>query len=117
MKKILISIAIVLIVLVGGFFWLNSYIYNEKQAGDEFTQEQKQTMVTVYINENISTLSPSPEVLGGTFYITNIEFTGNNSGTVEYEDGHIALVADFEFTVSENEEVTVQLMNVREAQP
>ncbi len=32
MRKILVRTAVVLIVVVGGFFVLNSYIYNEKQA-------------------------------------------------------------------------------------
>lgn len=32
MKKILLGVAIAAVILVGGFFVLNSYIYNEKQA-------------------------------------------------------------------------------------
>jgi hypothetical protein len=32
MKKLLVAIGIILIILVVGFFALNSYIYNEKQA-------------------------------------------------------------------------------------
>lgn len=38
MKNILIGIAVVLVLLVGGFFALNSYIYKEKQ-GDPVPQE------------------------------------------------------------------------------
>lgn len=34
MKKTLITIAIILVVLVAGFFILNAYIYNEKQADE-----------------------------------------------------------------------------------
>lgn len=32
MNKIIISLIVVLAILIGGFFWLNSYIYNEKQG-------------------------------------------------------------------------------------
>jgi hypothetical protein len=35
MKRIFISIGVALIILIGGFFALNSYIYNEKQADPE----------------------------------------------------------------------------------
>ena len=41
----------------------------------------------------ISDLSPEKEVLGGTFYVTNIEWE-NSKVTVTYEDGHIELVAN-----------------------
>lgn len=114
MKKIFISIAIVLAILVGGFFAFNSYIYNEKQADEELTQEQIQTLVTVYITENISTLSPESEVLGGTFYVTNIEFIDQDQGVVEYEDGHIALRANFVYTVYEEGVVNVTFTNTTE---
>lgn len=32
MKKLVIALVATVAILVGGFFWLNSYIYNEKQA-------------------------------------------------------------------------------------
>ena len=81
----------------------------------DLTQEEKETIVASYITENISVLSPEPEVLGGTFYVTDIRFTGTNSGVVEYEDGHIALTADFTFTIGNSGTIEVELMNVRES--
>lgn len=71
------------------------------------------TRVSKYISENISELSPVKEVLGGTFYVTNI-ILDRGSGTVEYEDGHIALIADFTYTVSATGEVIIESFTVRE---
>jgi hypothetical protein len=39
------------------------------------SQEEQETLVDEYIRANISELSPEPEVLGGTFYVTNITFS------------------------------------------
>lgn len=50
-----------------------------------------------YVRENISTLSPEPEVLGGTYYVTSIE-AAEGKGMVSYEDGHSAYTADFIYT-------------------
>lgn len=99
-----VSILGILIVLGGGLFLLN----NDKQV----TQEEREAVVREYIRENISELSPEPEVLGGTFMVTNIEFTGENSGIVEYEDGHIALVADFEYSFTGNDLIVTLENNV-----
>lgn len=123
-KNVIIWGVIILIALIAGFFLLNAYIYQEKQ-GEELpqeqtealSQEQRETLASAYIEQNISDLSSEPEVLGGTFYTTNIEFTGTNSGTVAYEDGHIALVADFEYSFDEEGNIDVELTNIREDQP
>jgi hypothetical protein len=90
---------------------------NGTEAPDELTQEEKESLAAQHLTANISLLSPEPEVLGGMFYVTDIRFTSANSGVVEYEDGHIALVADFtyEFTAQGNAQVT--LTNVRENVP
>lgn len=48
-----------------------------------------------YVRQNIRDLSPEPEMLGGTFYVTEISVGDDGTGVVAYEDGHIALVADF----------------------
>lgn len=53
---------------------------------------QKEVIVE-YLKNNISTLSPEKEVLGGTYYVTKFTDTDNNSGIVEYEDGHNAYKA------------------------
>jgi hypothetical protein len=80
MKKTLhlIFIITLLVVLVLG------YLYASKPTIKE------------YVSENISQLSQNKEILGGKFYITDIKVDGD-SGTVWYEDGHIALVADFTY--------------------
>ncbi len=44
-----------------------------------------------YIRENVTELSPAPAVLGGTFYVTDIEWENDTTAIVSYEDGHIAL--------------------------
>lgn len=38
-------------------------------------------------------MSPEESVLGGTFYVTDINFIDDRSALVAYEDGHIALQA------------------------
>lgn len=55
------------------------------------------TNIEAYVTENISRLSPEPEVLGGTYYVTAIEASAS-AGTVSYEDGHNAYTADFTYT-------------------
>jgi len=57
------------------------------------TQEEGRT----YLAQHITELSPEKAVLGGTWYVTDFQFTGNDQGIVWYEDGHIALVADVTF--------------------
>lgn len=65
-----------------------------------------------YIAENISRLSPEPEVLGGTYYVTAIE-AQNGSGTVSYEDGHNAYTADFTYTETGDGTVSVDSFVIR----
>lgn len=72
-----------------------------------------QNLVADYISSNISDLSPEKAVLGGTFYVTRIVFKDNIAGgTVEYEDGHIALVADFTFKVDLNGQVEISSFEI-----
>jgi hypothetical protein len=69
--------------------------------------------VEAYVTQNISELSPIKEQLGGTFYVTKIEAHGG-AGTVEYEDGHNAYVADFRYETDERGAVTVSSFSIRE---
>jgi len=71
----------------------------------------EQSMVEQYLRNNISQLSPTKEVLGGKFYITQVSFTGNDRVAVDYEDGHIALRAEVVFTIT-NGQVTVKTFNL-----
>ncbi|MDF1497059.1 MAG: DUF3828 domain-containing protein [Patescibacteria group bacterium] len=58
-----------------------------------------QNLVSEYIKNNISELSPEEAVLGGKFYVTNIKFQSPTTAIVDYEDGHIVLTARAEFTI------------------
>lgn len=66
-----------------------------------------------YIRANIGDLSPEPAVLGGTFYVTDIAWTGDNEALVSYEDGHIALRARATYAVS-GSTVTVDSFDIVE---
>lgn len=52
---------------------------------------QNQDAADAYIRSNVSALSLTPAVLGGTFYVTDIEWEDEDTAIVSYEDGHIAL--------------------------
>lgn len=65
-----------------------------------------------YVRENISALSPEPEVLGGTYYVTEIEAHGG-AGTVSYEDGHVAHTADFSYEIDEFGKITITSFVIR----
>lgn len=49
MKKPLVIVAIVLTLLVGGFFLLNNYIYQAKQASNETSESYRGTLAGEYV--------------------------------------------------------------------
>lgn len=55
------------------------------------------------LNNNLSELSPVKEVLGGTFFITSINWLNRDTAIIEYEDGHIALSAEVVFLENSSE--------------
>lgn len=70
--------------------------------------------IETYITKNISEISPKKEVLGGTFYIINIE-AYEGVGIVEYEDGHVAYMADFTYTIDDTDgTITIDSFIIRE---
>lgn len=69
--------------------------------------------VEAYLRANISTLSPEPAVLGGTFYVTEVVFPETGKALVSYEDGHVAFVADVAYELSADNAVTVRAFTVR----
>ena len=79
----------------------------------EPTPEGRLMSIESYISQNISELSPEKEVLGGRFYVTSVE-AADGRGIVEYEDGHIALVADFTYEMSEQAGIRITSFIVRE---
>lgn len=66
-----------------------------------------------YIRAHVSELSPTPAVLGGTFYVTDIEWEDDDTAVVSYEDGHVALRGRTEIR-EENGDVTVGTFTVLE---
>ena len=76
------------------------------------TPDENLLSVKSYVSQNISSLSPEKAVLGGTFYVTEIRADGSE-GVVYYEDGHIALVADFTYTVSADGTIDITSFTVR----
>lgn len=113
MRNILIILAVVLGLGIVGFFALNAYIYEEKQADAPRAEtDEERVRIETYVREHFSALSPETAVLGGTFYVTAIE-ARDGTGVVEYEDGHIALVADFSYLVDDRGEVFITSFTVR----
>lgn len=70
-------------------------------------------VVTTYIKEHISDLSPVKAELGGTFYVTEVE-ASSGAGIVAYEDGHQAYVADFKYVFPKDSPVLIEEFVVRD---
>lgn len=62
-----------------------------------YTPSQQEQMVETYVRQHITQLSPEPAVLGGRFYVTSFQFTGPGKARVQYEDGHNAYSARFDY--------------------
>lgn len=90
MKKILIIIAVIIVLGIAAAI-ANTPDLEPVASGQA---------IEAYVSENISTLSPVKEQLGGKFFVTDIEAHGG-AGTVSYEDGHNAYTADFTYAVDE----------------
>ncbi len=83
------------------------------ENGEEnLTKIEKQEYVLEYLSENISDLSPEKEVLGGTFYITSIDFIDDNKLIIDYEDGHIALTAEVEYEYLDSNNIVINNFNI-----
>lgn len=63
---------------------------------------ENQTAADAYIRANVSELSPTPAVLGGTFMVTDIEWEDEDTAIVSYEDGHIALQGRTDIVVGDD---------------
>ena len=63
-----------------------SFLEDQDELASLFERE-------TFLSNNLSSLSPEKEVLGGTFYLTNVYWSDKDSAIIEYEDGHIALRA------------------------
>ena len=83
------------------------YVYPKSE-----TPSGKLMNIESYVSQNISGLSPEKAVLGGTFYVTEIQ-AKDGKGVVYYEDGHIDLVADFTYTASKMQGTDITSFTVR----
>ena len=115
-KKRIIIIALVIAVL--GIFaytiYHNNTVEPEGYTGPNASVNERADAIEGYIRQNLTTLSPVVATMGGTHYVTRIRLL-DGEGTVWYEDGHNAYIADFTYTVSEdNKDVAVQTFVVRE---
>lgn len=66
----------------------------------------QKAIASAYFSEHLTELSPTPAVLGGTFFVTHLSFPKDGEAVIEYEDGHIALMAKATYTM-EGKEVRV----------
>lgn len=92
--------------------WLINEIDCNRQA-DNGVSVIDTEKIGEYIRENISALSLEPAVLGGTFYVTEILFPAPGVAVVSYEDGHIALKAEAEYSL-ESGEVKIESFEIFE---
>ncbi|HBB49328.1 TPA: hypothetical protein DEQ22_00780 [Candidatus Nomurabacteria bacterium] len=106
MKKILVLV--ILLAAIAGIF----YFANKPAVAPGVTLPAQsdpvaeKANVESYLRENISILSPIPAVLGGTWYVVEVTVnTDTDSGTVEYEDGHINEKRNFSYTTTGKVEV------------
>ena len=105
-KTVLTLILIVLAIALIGFT-------GKPSLGPERpVAESRAISLEDYFKLNISTLSPIKVTLGGKFYVTKVEAHGG-AGTVYYEDGHSAYVADFTYSTDEQGIVSVETFSVR----
>lgn len=95
---ILIIVAVMFVAVVG---WMTLYVPVAEPKIDPVSEK-----VETYLRENITTLSPVEEVLGGTWYVVSVIVDPmTSSGTVIYEDGHVQEEREFSFTVGEDGEI------------
>jgi len=76
------------------------------QSG-KMANREEQKLVEDYIKNNLSTLSPEKEVLGGKFFVTGLSFQSSRQATVEYEDGHNMYTAEVTYEVENGKDVKI----------
>ena len=113
LKSCMKNVLIFILILTIGLFAFQSLERRPEESRTGDPEIQNPDSVTSYISKNISALSPEKEVLGGTFYVTNITFDAG-SGTVLYEDGHNAYTANFTYEYKDSGEVEVTSFEIVE---
>jgi len=99
-RIVVIALVIAVLALFAYAIYHNSTRVVEVPSPHEDVNARADAM-EAYIMENLATLSPVQPTMGGSFYITRLRLL-NGEGTVNYEDGHMAYVADFTYTISED---------------
>ncbi len=91
---------------------LDSYKDESDENKSGVINIEDQELVTKYIENNIGELSPEEPVLGGSFYVLELDFVEENIAIVDYEDGHIALTAKVNFEINNNNEVVINSFEI-----
>lgn len=67
-----------------------------------------------YVRENIKDIATNEEVLGGTWYVTEVSVDPNTkTGEVSYEDGHIASTSTFKYEYNK-ENMSTKILEFKE---
>ena len=70
-----------------------------------------QMLVKDYIEENISSISQSDPVLGGTWYVVDVEFMDSQTVKITYEDGHIQKIITANYKISIDKNVDLEVLS------
>ncbi len=102
-KNTLISVIVIVLIGTACFFYISSKTAKVTPTPVIPTPVTPtvtdSVLVEQYVRDNITTLAPDKPVLGGTWYVTAVTVDPTTtSGTVSYEDGHIASTAAFTYT-------------------
>jgi hypothetical protein len=115
-RTITFSLGDKIIALSGTYLEKTDRIYSDFESVVQSFSLDENSILKIallkYLETNISKLSPEKEVLGGTFYITELIVVDNKHATVSYEDGHNAYTAKLQFTVNENQVVDIESFEV-----
>lgn len=79
---------------------------------DSGVTDADRKLIETYVTENISNISTVEAVLGGTFYVTALTWTDDDTLRVDYEDGHIGVTADVVASIDEEGNVTIDSFTV-----
>ena len=104
MEKIIVILVPVLTVVAAVLLFV--FVSGSSSVTENSQPTGKLMSIESYVSQNISTLSPITATMGGTFYVTGVKAEGGY-GTVNYEDGHNAYMADFTFTATDRDGIMV----------
>lgn len=111
--RLLATILVLLVVVYASIVYLGRDKSKTMNTSTTASSTVQNETIESYVRGNISRLSPVTGQLGGTFYVTTIEAHGG-VGTVRYEDGHNAYVADFTYSIDAAGKPSVQSFTVRQ---